>query len=289
MRTSAACRRGALPRCRRRSSPPARSRAGGSESISSPRFRRCSIGVELDAQLLDLLRALTVGFLDLRRVEPLPLRRATSSPDVFCSRFSPSSSGSRRRRRASSAASSSSSRVKSIPRLLQRGSNGLEVVSEKCGINHGLRDAFVRIAMRDSIRRLPAIGWRHGWHDPQGRLPCRGSRHPIPARDQGAAERDAGARRQAGHPVRRRGGRPIRRRQHRHRDRPRQERDRGSLRRRRGAGELSRAARQDCAARGNPQDHEADQRVVRPPGRAARPRPRRARDARTWLATSRSP
>ena len=32
--------------------------------------------IELDAQLLDLLRALTVGFLDLRRVEPLPLGAA---------------------------------------------------------------------------------------------------------------------------------------------------------------------------------------------------------------------
>ena len=30
--------------------------------------------VELDAQLLDLLRSLTIGFLDLAAVQPLPLR-----------------------------------------------------------------------------------------------------------------------------------------------------------------------------------------------------------------------
>ena len=51
-------------------------------------------GVELDSELLDLLRSLTVGLLNLAGVLPWRFARATSSPAVFCSRLSPSSSGS---------------------------------------------------------------------------------------------------------------------------------------------------------------------------------------------------
>ena len=55
--------------------------------------------LELDAHLLDPLRALPARLLDRRVSSPWRLARATSSPAVFCSRFSPSSSGSSRRRR----------------------------------------------------------------------------------------------------------------------------------------------------------------------------------------------
>ena len=72
----------------------------------------------------------------------------------------------------------------------------------------------------------------------------------------------------------------VRRVEHHSGHRPRQERDRRSLRRVGGARDLSRSARQADTARRDPQDLEPDQLRVRPAGRAARARPRRARDAR---------
>ena len=47
----------------------------------------------------------------------------------------------------------------------------------------------------------------HGVHDHQSSHSCSRAGNPLPARDQGDAQRDAAGRRQAGHPVRRRGGR----------------------------------------------------------------------------------
>ena len=69
------------------------------------------------------------------------------------------------------------------------------------------------------------------------------------------------------------------RRQHHPGHRPRQERDRGSLRRLGRARDVPRGPRQNRAARRDPQDLEPDQLLVRAPGRAAWPGPRRARDA----------
>ena len=54
------------------------------------------------------------------------------------------------------------------------------------------------------------------------------------------------------------------------------------------ARDVPRGARQARAARRDPQDLEPDQLRLRPPGRAARPRPRRAGDRARWSATSRS-
>ena len=61
---------------------------------------------------------------------------------------------------------------------------------------------------------------------------------------------------------------------------PRQERDRGPLRRLGRAGDVPRGARQDGAAGRDPQGVQPDQLRLRAAGRAARPRSRRAGDAR---------
>ena len=75
-------------------------------------------GLELNAQLLDLLIPRPTGLLDRRSMSrPCLFARATSSPAAFCWRLSPSISGSSRRRRVSSMASSSSSVEKSAPRV----------------------------------------------------------------------------------------------------------------------------------------------------------------------------
>ena len=70
----AAFRADALRRCRRCSSRPARSRAADSGIVSSPRLRRCSTVSSSTLELLDLLRSLPARLLNLRRIEPLPLR-----------------------------------------------------------------------------------------------------------------------------------------------------------------------------------------------------------------------
>ena len=73
---------------------------------------------ELDAELLDLLRARAIGLLDRPScLVPCRLARAISSPDVFCSRFRPSISGMSRRRAVSSVAISSSALSGSSPRF----------------------------------------------------------------------------------------------------------------------------------------------------------------------------
>ena len=56
-------------------------------------------------------------------------------------------------------------------------------------------------------RRMTSRRWSSEASRPQGSLPRRRTRHAVPAGDQGAAEGDAAARRQADHPVRRRGSR----------------------------------------------------------------------------------
>ena len=94
-------------------------------------------GVELDAELLDLLRPLTAGLLDLRVSRPCRLARATSSPAAFCSRFSPSTSGSRsaaaRFERGQLPRARSTGRT---PRFCSADANGLEIVTQKCWIEH---------------------------------------------------------------------------------------------------------------------------------------------------------
>ena len=217
----AACRGGALRRCRRRSCRPARSRAAGS---AGPAARDCGAARASASSRSSCL-------IVLRRARGWPpgspwcrapdaWRAPTSSPAAFCSRFRPSTSGSSRRRRVSSAASASSSASRVSAALLQRRTRTASRLSRRQRRDPSTLADF-------TCDTMPIMAAAHS----QGRLPRRRSRHAVPARHQGAAEGDAGPRRQAGHSVRRRGSRRIGRRQHRHRHRPRQERDRGSLRR----------------------------------------------------------
>ena len=244
-------------RCRR-----ARSRAGGWESSPAAgcaAARRASSSIS--SCLIFCARCLFASKIGCAS-RPCRLARATSSPAVFCSRLRPSSCGMTRRRCASSVASCSSSASRSTPRARSRWSlTSVDVVANE----------------RGSSIRFHAILYANACTDPEGRVPRRRPRHPLSPRDQGAAEGDAAARRQADDSVRRRRSGRVRRLEPDPRHRPRQERHRGSLRRLVGARGVSRAARQARAARGDPQDLEPDQRQLRAPGRAARPRPRGAR------------
>src|SRR5213594_692958 len=109
---------------------------------------------------------------------------------------------------------------------------------------------------------------------PQRRLPRGRSRHAVPARDQGPAQGDAAARRQADHPVRRGGGGGLGAAGDHHRHRPRQARDRGPLRRRLRAGVLPERSRQGRGAGADQDDLRAGVGVLRAPEGAARPGPR---------------
>ena len=167
------------------------------------------------------------------------------------------------------------------PGCSERVPHGVGVVAEERGIDHERHKPQRRFYLR--------YDGADGRHDSQGCLPCRWARHTVPSGHQGAAEGDARPRRQAGHSYGVEEAVAIRRQQHRHCHRPRQERDRRPLRRECRARKFSRAARQDGPARRDPPDHTADQGGLRAAGRAARPRPRRARHERIWWATSRSP
>ena len=92
---------------------------------------------------------------------------------------------------------------------------------------------------------------------PQGRLPRRRARHPLPARHQGDAQGDADRRRPAAHPICGRGGARGRDRADDLRHRPRQGRARGPFRHR-------------LRARGG-DDARAASRSTRSPARAFRP------------------
>ena len=195
--------------------------------------------IELDAELADLLRPLTVGLEDGARVFALPLRardfvagRILLALQTFELGNQPPAAVLERRQLLELARRHSS-----------RGSAG------RASLLPGGRARKPGQAWRNRIRVVNRQAVKSSRS--QGRLPCRRPRHPIPSRDQGPAERDAAARRQADHSIRRRRGRAIRRRQHHHRHRPRQERHRRSLRRQHRARKLSAAARQDstCSKR----------------------------------------
>ena len=87
--------------------------------------------VELDAELLDLLRARAVGLLN-RAPCPCPAawRWRSRRPTVFCWRFSPSSSGISRRRAVSSVAISSSALSGSSPRLRRPARTVFDVIAD---------------------------------------------------------------------------------------------------------------------------------------------------------------
>ena len=147
---------------------------------------------------------------------------------------------------------------------------------------------------KGSQGRVESVGTaRSGEHreGTQGRHPRGRARHPVPAGDQGAAQGDAAASstsRRSSTSSRRPSRAGHRRRPHHHR--PRQARHRGPLRpqlRARAAARATRATsdkleqvRRICRP---------GRRPLRPPGRAARPRPRRRAWPSSTSATSRSP
>ena len=161
-----------------RSSPPARSRAADWESIEQPAVPALLDRLELDAHLLDLLRALR-GSLPESSSYPAPdasrarLRRRRRSARASVLR-SPAAVGARL---ASSVGELLELASKSDAAILQAVANGLEVVSEKCGIEHGrpIRTCDTMARMERTIRKAV--------------FPGGGSRHEIPPRDEGASRR----------------------------------------------------------------------------------------------------
>ena len=168
--------------------------------VSRPRLRRCSIASSSTLQLLDLLRALRGSLPGSASMsQPLPLgarhlvaRRVLLALQPFELRQQPAALALRAPR------APRARRVRSAPRFCSAG----------CERRRGCREeARDRACGFDPISALLRYDDAHGRHDPQGGLPRRRPRHALPARHQGAAQGDARARRQAGHPVRRRGGR----------------------------------------------------------------------------------
>ena len=121
----------------------------------------------------------------------------------------------------------------------------------------------------------------HDHESPQSRFPRRRPGHPLSARHQSPAQRDAPAGRQAHHSIRRRRGDGLRLRPDPHHHRPRQAGHRRPLRRQLRTREDARGAPQDRPAQDRPQDFRHDARRLRPPERSAGPGPRRAHGART--------
>ena len=227
-RTRAARRGAALRRCRRRSCRPARSRAAGSAAISSACVALVLDRVELDAELLDLLRARAVRFLNRRRVLALPLRARDLVARRVLLALQPFELGNQRGGARSRAWRSPRAPCRDRGRgCAGRSRTVLDVIANECGIEH----ATSAIHCIFASPRSPLLRCVRDINRPQSRLPRRRPRHPVSSGHQGAAEGNAAARRQADHSVRRRGGGRVRRRQHHPRHRPRQERDRGSLRR----------------------------------------------------------
>ena len=103
---------------------------------SSPRLRRCSIVSSSTLELLDLLRALPVGLLDLRRIQPLSLRaRHLVARRVLLALQA------LELRQQSPASRLEGCQVFQLggqvnATVLQSCANGLEIVPEKGGIEH---------------------------------------------------------------------------------------------------------------------------------------------------------
>ena len=231
---------------------PARSRAAGSAASSAAPCAAARPDRAATSSCLICCAARLVGVEDVRRVLALPLRArdlvargvllALQSFDLAESagagalRASRAArarrpdrgrgcAGRRGRRRCDRGRSAGSSIAKSYTvTAVFRRSDGYDPRTRVT-----LRDVHVNTSIRKAV--FPAA-----------------ARHPLPARDQGAAEGDAAAGRQADHPVRRRRGGRLRRRQHHPGHRPRQERDRGSLRRLGRARNVPRGARQDASS-----------------------------------------
>ncbi len=105
------------PRCRPRSCQPARTACGRFGRTMTAASRWCSM--ESSCSPICLICCARARFASCTGAVSFPWRfaRAISSPDVFCWRFSPSSSGMIRRRAVSSVAISSSALSGSRPRL----------------------------------------------------------------------------------------------------------------------------------------------------------------------------
>ncbi len=170
--------------------------------------------------------------------------------------------------------------------VLQRRTDVLSVFAQVRRIDHDRRSYtgchVDRLRSKVRARRAPAgiarasePFWRstkRDADDPQGCLSRRWPGHQIPPRNQGAAEGNAAARRQAHHPVRRRGSGRLGCGQHHPRDRTRQERNRGSLRRRGRARDVPGGAREKRSGRRDPEDFQLPEFLLRPAGGAARAR-----------------
>ena len=243
---------------RRARARPARSRAAGSAASSAAPIALlldlsragcsscliCCARALLAARIGDGVEPLPLGARDLvaRRVllalqpfelgdQPAPrASRASRSPRAPCPARGRGCAGRPGRRRCD--------------RARTRGRAWLDPITERRSSCRAYAVRRMR-PMPSDRGTMPAVTTQH---DPQSRLPGRRSRHPVPARDQGAAEGNAAARRQADHPVRRRGGGRVRRRQHHPGHRPRQERDRRSLRRVGRARDVPRGARQEASS-----------------------------------------
>ena len=138
----------------------------------------------------------------------------------------------------------------SCPRRGEHLEDLLAVLHDVLQVQHGRGEDSTAAPARSggavvaSRPMIPAEG-------PQGGLSGRRARHPLSPRHEGAAQGDAGPRRQAHHPVRDRGGGGLGPHHHHHRDRQGQEHHRGPLRRLLRARAAPRAARPDraCSSR----------------------------------------
>ena len=161
-----------------------------------------------------------------RGVLALALRRAISSPDVFCWRFRPSSSRNQPPARGLERRDLFERLVGIEPAVAQAGAHLFDVIANEAGSSMLPRPSILyrvsRILCYDSVVTATVR---------KAVFPAAGLGTRFLPGHQGAAEGNAAARRQADHPVRRRGGGRVGHRQHHPRHRPRQERDRGSLRR----------------------------------------------------------
>ena len=133
---------------------PARSRAADSAAPAAPASRWCSTESSWTPSCLICCARGAIGFLDRRAcLCPAASRCATSSPDVFCCRFSPSTSGISRRRAVSSVAMSSSALSVIEAAVAEAGPDVFDVIAHECRIEHAhLRPSILysRSAVRES-------------------------------------------------------------------------------------------------------------------------------------------
>ena len=229
-------------------------------------------GLDLAAARLvrgEQVRGVLAGLLGPRHLLP---RRVLLALELLHLRDERAPLGVERRQRVQFGVHARAARGEAFP-------DDVEMIADECGVEH-VSDRISKgptAAIRSTAWRAPTDGGTRA----QGGVSRGRVRHAVSPGDEGAAEGDADAGRQADHPVRRRGGPRLRHRPRHPRDQPRQERHRGSLRHLGRARDVPRVAQQDGAPRRGARGCAARQRLVRAPGRSARPRPRGSRHPRT--------